>query len=158
MRNITRDKILQTQQVISNLFKNTIKDLKKLDPKYNKRLHKLLLQQVNKMRNITRDKILQTQQAISNPFKNTIENLKELNCNRLPALCRDTRLQPSRLRQHYIICLTTYDLPGYCRLRRQPFDPYFMYIYHFISIDLESSRSCNSLYCKSLHKEQLFLY
>ena len=35
MRNITRDKILQTQQAISNPFKDTIKDLKELDPKYN---------------------------------------------------------------------------------------------------------------------------
>ena len=37
MWNITRDKILQTQQVISNLFKDTIEDLEKLDPKYNNR-------------------------------------------------------------------------------------------------------------------------
>ena len=31
-----------------------------------------------------------------------------------------------------------------------PFATYFMYLYHFISIDLESSRSCNSSHCKSL--------
>ena len=37
MQNITRDKILQTQQAISNPFKDTIEDLKKLDPKYNNR-------------------------------------------------------------------------------------------------------------------------
>ena len=35
MRNITRDKMLQTQQAISNPFKDTIKDLKELDPEYN---------------------------------------------------------------------------------------------------------------------------
>ena len=54
------------------------------------------------------------------------------------------------LRQYYLICLSTNDSPGYCRLRRQPLDPYFMYIYHYISIDLQSSRSCNSPHCKSL--------
>ena len=35
MRNVIRDKILQIQQVISDFFKNTIKDLKELNPKYN---------------------------------------------------------------------------------------------------------------------------
>ena len=37
MQNIIRDKIPQTQQAISDPFKDTIKDLKKLDPKYNNR-------------------------------------------------------------------------------------------------------------------------
>ena len=37
MRNITRDKMLQTQQVISNPFKDIIEDLEELDPKYNNR-------------------------------------------------------------------------------------------------------------------------
>ena len=36
------------------------------------------------------------------------------------------------------------------RHRRHPIATYFMYIYHFISIDLESSRSCNSLPLQSL--------
>ena len=54
----------------------------------------------------------------------------------------------------YIICLTTYDLPGYCRLRRQPFAPYFIYLYHFIFIDLELSRLCNSLPLQSLYDFQ----
>ena len=35
MRNITRDKIPQTQQAISDFFKNTIENLKELNPKYN---------------------------------------------------------------------------------------------------------------------------
>ena len=35
MRKVTKDIILQTQQVISNPFKDIIEDLKKLDPKYN---------------------------------------------------------------------------------------------------------------------------
>ena len=35
------------------------------------------------------------------------------------------------------------------RHRHQPFAPYLMYLYHFISIDLESSRSCNSTHCKA---------
>ena len=35
MRNIIRDKILQTQQAISDPFKDTTKNLKELDPKYN---------------------------------------------------------------------------------------------------------------------------
>ena len=29
--------------------------------------------------------------------------------------------------------------------------PFLMYLYHLISIDLQSSRSCNSSHCKSLH-------
>ena len=37
MRNVTRDKILQTQQAISDPFKDTIEDLKELDPEYNNR-------------------------------------------------------------------------------------------------------------------------
>ena len=37
------------------------------------------------------------------------------------------------------------------RHRRHPFATYFMYLYHFISIDFQSSRSCNSSHCKSLH-------
>ena len=37
MQNITKNKILQTQQAISNPFKDTIEDLKELDPKYNNR-------------------------------------------------------------------------------------------------------------------------
>ena len=37
MQNVIRDKILQTQQAISNPFKDTIKDLKELDPEYNNR-------------------------------------------------------------------------------------------------------------------------
>ena len=37
MQNVTRDKILQTQQIISDPFKDIIKNLKKLDPKYNNR-------------------------------------------------------------------------------------------------------------------------
>ena len=37
MWNIIRDKILQTQQAISNPCKNTIEDLKELNPKYNNR-------------------------------------------------------------------------------------------------------------------------
>ena len=37
MRKVTRDIILQTQQVISNPFKDTIEDLKELNPKYNNR-------------------------------------------------------------------------------------------------------------------------
>ena len=37
MWNVTRDKILQTQQAISNPFKNTIEDLEELDSKYNNR-------------------------------------------------------------------------------------------------------------------------
>ena len=37
MQNLTKDKIQLTQQVISNFFKNTIKDLEKLDSKYNNR-------------------------------------------------------------------------------------------------------------------------
>ena len=37
MRNVTRDKMLQIQQVISDPFKDTIKDLKELDFKYNNR-------------------------------------------------------------------------------------------------------------------------
>ena len=59
----------------------------------------------------------------------------------------------SALLLYTIVCLTTYDLLGYCRLRRQPFTPiaytFLMYLYHFISIDLESSRLCNSLHCKA---------
>ena len=35
MWNITRDKMLQTQQAIYNPFKNTTENLKELDPKYN---------------------------------------------------------------------------------------------------------------------------
>ena len=35
MRNITRDKMLQTQQAISNPFKDIIEGLKELNPKYN---------------------------------------------------------------------------------------------------------------------------
>ena len=35
MRKVTRDIMLQTQQAISNPFKNTIEDLKELDLKYN---------------------------------------------------------------------------------------------------------------------------
>ena len=35
MWNVTRDKILQTQQAISDPFKDTIEDLKELDFKYN---------------------------------------------------------------------------------------------------------------------------
>ena len=50
----------------------------------------------------------------------------------------------------YIVCFTTNDSPGYCRLRRQPCGLYFMYIYQLISIVLQSSRSCNSSHCKSL--------
>src|SRR6266568_5895250 len=34
---------------------------------------------------------------------------------------------------------------------RRPFATYFMYIYHLISIDLQSSRSCNSTTLQSLH-------
>ena len=37
MRNITRDKILQTQQAISNPFKDTTEDLKELDSEYDDR-------------------------------------------------------------------------------------------------------------------------
>ena len=37
MWKVTRDIMLQTQQVISNPFKDTIEDLKKLDSKYNNR-------------------------------------------------------------------------------------------------------------------------
>ena len=37
MQNITRDKMLQTQQVISDPFKDTIEDLEELDPEYNNR-------------------------------------------------------------------------------------------------------------------------
>ena len=37
MRKVTKNIILQTWQVISNPFKDTIKDLKELDPKYNNR-------------------------------------------------------------------------------------------------------------------------
>ena len=35
MWNIIKDKMPQTQQVISNPFKNTIENLKELDPEYN---------------------------------------------------------------------------------------------------------------------------
>ena len=52
----------------------------------------------------------------------------------------------------HIVYLTTNDSLGYCRLRRQPFGPYFMYIYHLISIDLQSSCSVNSLPLQSLQK------
>ena len=37
MQNVIKDKILQTQQAISNPFKDTIEDLKELNPKYNNR-------------------------------------------------------------------------------------------------------------------------
>ena len=37
MWNVTRDKMLQTQQAINNLFKDTIKNLKELDLEYNNR-------------------------------------------------------------------------------------------------------------------------
>ena len=44
----------------------------------------------------------------------------------------------------YIVCFTTNDSPGYCRLRQQPYGLYFMYIYQLISIVLQSSCSDNS--------------
>ena len=37
MRKVIRDKILQTQHIISNPFKNTIENLKELNLKYNNR-------------------------------------------------------------------------------------------------------------------------
>ena len=37
MWNITRDKMLQTQQAISDFFKDIIEDLKELDLKYDNR-------------------------------------------------------------------------------------------------------------------------
>ena len=37
MQNVTKDKMPQTQQAISNPFKDTIEDLKKLNPEYNNR-------------------------------------------------------------------------------------------------------------------------
>ena len=37
MRNVTRNKILQTQQAISDPLKDIIEDLKELNPKYNNR-------------------------------------------------------------------------------------------------------------------------
>ena len=40
--------------------------------------------------------------------------------------------------------------------RRQSLATYFMYLYHLISIDLQSSRSCNALRCKNLQSALRF--
>ena len=87
-----------------------------------------------------------------------------LTCNRLPVpklalpygsppcLCHHFQLQS------YVVSATMVHRRRLRRRhRRHPFATYFMYLYQLISIDLQSSRSCNSSHCKSLHKLKLLL-